>query len=121
MIEADAKAGNKIRFGHAVEGHYGQLWRQRRQRDVLQRIDYQPVVDFIGDEHQSMARRDFGNSNERIAAADGASGIIRIDDNDGASAVVHAAGDVIEIGLPAVLLVALVGDGSPPRFTSAAS
>ena len=87
---------------------------------MLHRIDEELVVNLIGENHQAVARSDLQNSSQRLAAADGSRGIAGVDDDDGPCLRIplgiDAPLDVIQVRLPAVLLIALIGDRFAAEF-----
>ena len=75
----------------------------------LRLVEYQLVVNLVGEDDQIVAPRQFGQLLQHAAGADRARGIIGIDQNDGAGARIDLVLDVDQVGLPAVVFVQVVG------------
>ena len=71
-------------------------------------VENQFVVDFVGEDDQVVAARQFGDLLQHLPGAKRASGIVRIDEHDAASARRDLALDVGQFRLPAVLFIQVV-------------
>ena len=107
-------AGDAIRLGQSVEGEAQEVGGDRRHRDVLGVVEQDAVVDLVGEQQQGVLPGDLGDPVQHLPAVDRTGGVVRIDDHDRLGAVGDLRADVLEVRLPAVLLIAHVVDRVPP-------
>src|SRR5579872_6656188 len=105
---SNAPSGRKIIFRDPTEGDSGDVGSNGSEGDVLVVVEDQLVVNLVGEDHQVVAASDLGDVFEHSACADGAGGIVGIDEHDPASVRRDLLLDVVEFGLPAVRFVKIV-------------
>ena len=105
---ARAVAGDAVGLGEAVEGEAQQVGRERGDRDVHGVVEEDAVVDLVGEQQQRVLAGDLDDPLEHLARVHRARRVVRVDDDDRLRARRHLGADVLEVGLPAVLLVAEV-------------
>src|SRR5580704_8163216 len=116
---SNAPSGDEIVFRHAAEGDARHVGRDRGEGNVRSGvslrivIENQFVVDFIGEDYETVPAGKVGDLLEHLPRAERSRRIIRIDQNNRAGAGRELAFDVGKFGLPSVVFVQVVGvDGN---------
>ena len=106
---SDAPSGGEVILGQSAESNDRHVGRDGGHGDVRVVINNQFVVNLIGKDDQVVPARQFGNLLEHLARTDGAGRIVGIDQHNAARARRDLLLDVVEIGLPAVFFVQVIG------------
>src|SRR5208337_4285861 len=104
----DSPSGRGIVFREASEGNDGDVRRDRGHGYVWIVLHDEFVVDFVGEDDQVVLASEFGNLFEHGARANGARGIVGIDEDDAAGAWRDLLANVVQIGLPAVFFIQII-------------
>ena len=78
---------------------------------MLGAVEEDAVVDLVREHEERVLAGDVGDALENLARVDGAGRVVRVDHDDRLGARCHLRPDVLEVGLPPVLLVASVVHG----------
>ena len=79
-------------------------------------VENQLVVNFVRKDHQIVPPRQFGDLFQHCPRAHRAGGIIGIDQHNAAGVRSDLSLDVVEIGLPGVFLIQVVGVEADPKL-----
>ena len=88
--------------------------------DVLRVVVEDLVVDLVRHDDQLVLAGQLRDPRQHLGRVDRSGRVVGVDDDDGLGAVGDLAGEVVEVGCPAGLLVAEVVDGVPPASEAAA-
>ena len=122
---ARAVAAGAVGLGQRVEGQRQHIGRQAGHGHMHHVVIQHLVIDLIGKDHQAVLARDLDNALEQVGRIQRARGVVRVDDHDALGARRDLGADVVEVGHPAVGLVADVmhrraareaGRGGPQRI-----
>ena len=101
-----AVAGDAVGLRQAVEGEAEQIGRDGRHGDVHRIVEQDAVVDLVAEHQQRVLARDVGDALERLARVHRSRRVVRVDDDDRLRAIGDPRADVLEIRVPAVVLIA---------------
>src|SRR6266849_427448 len=105
---SDAPSGCEVVFRQASESDDWNVGRDRGHGYMRVVVDDEFVVDFVGEDYEVVLARQVGNLLQHFPGADGAGGIVGIDQDDPAGAGRDLLLQIVEIGLPAVVFVQVI-------------
>ena len=105
---AGAVTAGAVALRQRVEGEREHVLRQARDRRVLGAVVQNLVIDLVGEDHQAVLARDGDELLEQFVGVQRAGGVVRVDHDDALGGRRDLAADVVDVGHPAVGLVAHV-------------
>src|SRR5208282_4901806 len=106
---SNAPSGGKVILGQSAESNDRQIGRDRGHGNMGIVVDNQLVVNFIGKDNQIVLAGEFGDLFQHRARTYRACRIVGIDQHNPARPRRNLLPDVVEIGLPAVFFVQVIG------------
>ena len=105
---ARAIAAGAVAFGERIEGQREHVVAETADRRVAGIVVQDLVVDLVGKNHESVLARDQHDGLEQFVRIQGTGRVVGVDDHDALGARRDPGPDIVEVGHPAVGLVAAV-------------